>query len=277
MQTERRPGGRWLRWGSLACLAMLGGCSLASVLRWPVCLPFDYVWNLGGAVEVRELRAPADGKVRVVFCQHGLWRTSQSLDRLERSLEACGYEVVNVGYPSTEDFLEGHAARLRDAVEARCAAGRVDELAFVGHSMGGLVIQQYLRRQDARPPTACVYIASPHRGAVLADQRRHWFLFRWVMGQKAAAQLVTSDPIHLQPIPFPERAGTIVGDIGAGSASIPGRDDGTVGVAEATFDGAADSVTLPFGHTSILVRERTVREVLSFLAAGRFSGGSQGR
>lgn len=246
------------------------------MLRWPVCLPFDYVWNLGATVEGAGLAAPDDGKTRVVFLLHGLWRTPRSLNRMERSLEASGYEVVNVGYPSTEDFIEGHAARLRDAVESRFKGGPVDELSFVGHSMGGLVIQAYLRRADARAPRACVYLASPHRGAVLANKRRHWFLFRWAMGEKAAAQLVTADPLHLEPIPYPDRSGTIVGDIGAGSASIPGHDDGTVGVAEATFDGAADSVVLPFGHTSILVRESTVREVLRFLQNGRFEGAPSG-
>ena len=263
---------RWLRVGVAVSLLLLGGCSVATVLRWPVCLPFDYAWNLGAAVEAAELAPPDDGKVRVVFLQHGLWRTSRSLDRLARSLRASGYEVVNAGYPSTEDFIEGHAARLRDAVEARFAAGPVDELSFVGHSMGGLVIEEYLRRPDARAPHACVYMASPHRGAVLADKRRHWFLFCWAMGDKAAGQLVTSAPLHQKPIPHAARSGTIVGDIGAGSPSIPGRDDGTVGVEEATFAGAADSVVVPYGHTSILVRERTVREVLAFLRDRRFAG-----
>ena len=264
---------RWWRWSWTGLLLLLGSCGVATVLRLPVCLPFDYAWNLGATVDDPALHAPDDGKVRVVFCQHGLWRTSASLGRLARSLEACGYEVVNTGYPSTEDYIAGHAERLRDVVEARFAAGPVDEVAFVGHSMGGLVIEEYLRRDDAREPKACVYLASPHRGAILADKRRHWFAFKLAMGEKAAMQLATTDPLHDKPIPYPARSGTILGDIGAGNGAIPGNDDGTVGVAEATFEGAGDSLSLPFGHTSILVRERTLRQVLSFLRDGRFDHG----
>lgn len=267
---------RLFRFGLFASVATLVAFAVGTVLHAPVCYPFDYLWNMGDvyrgdAVEANELRAPKDGKVRVVFLQHGLWRTAMALDRLERTLVHHGFEVVNHGYASTEDYLEGHAEGLRDAVEARFAKGKVDEIAFVGHSMGGLVIHEYLRRDDAREPTACVYIATPQRGAILADKRRHWFLFQMVMGKKAAGQLATTDKFHDQAIPFPARSGTIVGDIGAGNGSIPGRDDGTVGVDEATFEGAAASVRVPYGHTRILVTDLVLRHVLHFLANGDFA------
>jgi len=265
---------RWLRRGLLTLPWLLAGCVTATALRAPVSLPFDFVCNLASAVEDPALSTALDGKVRVVFCQHGLWRTPMSLDRLERSLAVHGYEVINVGYPSTEDFLAGHAARLRDAVEARARRGAIDEIAFIGHSMGGLVIQEYLRMSDARPPHRCVYLASPHRGAILADKRRHWFGFQFAMGDRAALQLLTTDPQHRKPIPFGDRSGTVVGDVGPGNRSIPGNDDGTVGVDEATFAGAADSVTVPYGHTSITVRERVIRQVLHFLQAGHFDHGA---
>ncbi len=262
---------RWLRRLGLllaVCAAGFGGCT---VLRGPVSLPFDLLINLGPTIEARELRPPEDGKVRVVFLQHGMWRTARSMDRLARTLRANGYEVVNVGYPSTEAWIEDHAARLRDVVEARVAAGAVDELSFVGHSMGGLVIEEYLRRADARAPKACVYLGSPHRGAVLADKRHHWFAFQLAMGSRAAAQLVTTAELHQRPIPFGDRSGTVVGDIGEGNGAIPGHDDGTVGVAEATFAGCADSVVLPVGHSSITVVPAVLRQVLCFLRDGRFA------
>ena len=270
---ERRTGRAWLRRLGVTLTLLLVSCATATALRAPVCLPFDYLWNLGAAIDAPPLQLPLDGKARVVFCQHGLWRTPMSLDRLARSLELNGYEVVNTGYPSTEGFLQDHARRLRDAVEVRLAAGPVDEISFVGHSMGGLVIQEYLRRADARVPRACVYVASPHRGAILADRRRHWFGFPFVMGDRAAMQLCTTDPHHQQEIPRGEISGAVVGDIGEGSRSIPGRDDGTVGVDEAVFDGLADAITLPFGHTSIAVREAAIRQVLHFLRRGAFDHG----
>lgn len=260
----------WLWRFALALLVAGLTFSVGALLRLPVAWPFDVVFNLGSTISDPALRPPDDGRVRVVFLQHGLWRTSASLGRLERSLRALGYEVHNPGYPSTEARLEAHAERLAEAIEARCAAGPVDELAFIGHSMGGLVIEEYLRRDDARPPHACVYLATPHRGAVLADQRRNWFLFEWVMGDQAARQLATTDPFHLQPIPYGDVSGAIVGSVGAGNAAIPGNDDGTVGVLEARFDGVGDEVVVAAGHTRITVATEPLEQVAWFLRHGRF-------
>ena len=271
MQSKPRRARRWPKRLAKVVLALLLAFGLGCALRLPVCMPFDWFWNLGAPLNAPELRPADDGRTRVVFLQHGLWRTRYSLDRLERTLRHNGYEVINSGYASTQDSIEGHAALLREVVERRVAAGGVDEIAFVGHSMGGLVIQEYLRGEGAREPFACVYLATPHRGAVLADARRHWFLFRWVMGDRAAQQLATTAEIHRRAIPLPERSGTVVGDIGEGSRSIPGRDDGTVGVAEATFAGARDVIVVPHGHTSIVVRDAVFRQVLHFLQQGAFA------
>lgn len=244
--------------------------AIGVVLGGPVTWPFDVVYTLGPGVSEPELRAPHDGKVRVVVLQHGLWRSSASMWRLQRTLEAHGYEVLNPGYRSTRGRIEGFAAQLHEAIEARAARGRVDEWSFVGHSMGGLVIEHYLRRADARKPTACVYLATPHRGAVLADLRRQWLLFEIAMGTGAAGQLATGDALHTLPIPCGECSGTVVGDLGERNASIPGRDDGTVAVGEATFTGAADSVSLPVSHTGVTVARDVQRQVLWFLRCRSF-------
>lgn len=262
---------RW--WGRAAALAIAGSgiCVLAG---GPIAWPFDVAVNLGAAVERPELRAPADGVVRVVVLQHGLFRTAASLGRLERTLRAAGYEVLNPGYPSTNGPIEQHAERLHAAIAARASAGPVAEWSFVGHSMGGLVIQQYLRRPDHVVPAACVYLGTPHRGALLADLRKHWFVFRWAMGTTAALQLSPGDPFHRQPIPYGDRSGTVVGSTGpsgTGNAAIPGDDDGTVAVGEATFPGAAASVRLPFGHTSITFVEPVLAQVLHFLRHRAFA------
>ncbi|MCU0865491.1 MAG: hypothetical protein MUC36_17035 [Planctomycetes bacterium] len=261
--SERRRS-RW-RWLGALLLVLVMGFAVGALRGWPVAWPFDVVYNLRPAVRDEALqRAPGQGP-HVVVLQHGLWRTPASLGRLARTLEAHGYEVLNPGYPSTTASLAAHAERLAAAIAARAAAGPVEHWSLVGHSMGGLVIHEYLRSPVAVTPQACVYLATPHRGALLAQLRRHWFLFRWVMGTSAATELCPDDPRHQLPIPAAARSGTVVGDVGDGNASIPGRDDGTVGVGEATFAGAAASTVLPVGHTSITVDERALRCVLQFL------------
>ena len=235
------------------------------VLGWPFAWPFDVLVNLGAAPDCPALRVGGDARVRVVVLLHGLWRTAASLGRLERTLQAHGYEVLNVDYPSTSASIEVNAAQLAEAVAARAAAGHVDEWSLVGHSLGGLVIEQYLRRSDAVAPSACVYLATPHRGAVLADLRKHWPPFRLLLGSAAALQLSPGDALHQQPIPWAERSGTIVGNLGECNAAIPGDDDGTVGVKEATFAGASATCSVPFGHTGVAAAPPAIVAVLHFL------------
>jgi triacylglycerol lipase len=264
---------RWFAWA----LAAVAAASLAVLLAGgPIAWPFDAALNLGGAF-ADGASPPRDGKARVVVLQHGLFRTNASLWRLERTLRAHGYDVLNPGYPSTRARVEVHAASLAAAIEARRARGAVDEWYFVGHSLGGLVIQAYLRSEGAVTPTRCVYLGTPHRGAVLADLRKHWFLFGLTMGRAASLQLSPGDPIHRQPLPYLDRSAALAGDLGERNPAIPGPDDGTVAVAEATMPGAVATLRVPFGHTRIAVAEPVLRQTLRFLADGAFAPEAAGK
>ena len=249
---------------------------VAILIGLSICWPFDFVVNVGRAPFIAELQAPADGKRRVVVLQHGLWRMSASLWRLERTLRAHGYEVHNPGYPSTRERVEESSARLAAVVEA-IHERPVDELCFVGHSLGGLVIEDYLRRPDARPTAACVYLGTPHRGAILADLRKNWFVFRWSLGTASALQLTPGDPLHQLPLPLPGATGVLVGDVGEGNPSIPGRDDGTVGVEEAMFPGAKATLLVPISHTWICSDPAAIEQVLRFLRHGEFAAAAASR
>lgn len=261
---------------ALAVAAVLAAVGV--VAGAPVAWPFDVLVNLAPAPSAPQLAMPADGRVRVVVLQHGLFRTAASLGRLERTLRAHGYEVLNPGYPSTRGRVADHAAALAAAVAARARRGPVDDWAFVGHSLGGLVVAEYLRRPDAVRPRAVVTVGTPHAGAVLADLRKHWFLFRWAMGSEAALELSPGDPLHQRPLPCPEIWGAIAGQVdGDGHAAIPGPDDGTVGVAEALPAAVAARFVAPVGHTWLPTAEPVILAVLHFLGGRSFPPPPAGR
>jgi len=88
----------------VARLAWRGGAAVvlayvvSVVCGMPVAWPFDCLVNAGGVEVVPALRLPADGRRRVVVLQHGIWRSSYALLRLQRTLQAHGYEVHNLDY-----------------------------------------------------------------------------------------------------------------------------------------------------------------------------------
>ncbi|MCC6785505.1 MAG: hypothetical protein IT457_21820 [Planctomycetes bacterium] len=242
-------------------------------MRLNAIAPFDWLLNLGPVPYWPELRARAP---TLCVLQHGLIRSAWSLERLARTLRRHGYEVLNPGYWSTTARIEAPAERLAAKLERRLAApaGPLPRLAFVGHSMGGLVIRSYLARPDARPAFACVFLATPQRGAKLAAVRHRLWPMRVVLGRNAPLQLIPGDPLYtsLPPVTA-ERIGVLCGGKGDGvgwNRHLDGDDDGTVAVDEARLDEAHDTLVLRLGHTRITTAPQTLRQVLHFLAEGRF-------
>jgi pimeloyl-ACP methyl ester carboxylesterase len=274
---KRRLVRRLLRGTVVGCVVyltpVLSGCMNLST-------PVDYVMNLGTFSHDPALKAKADGTRRLVVLRHGLWRSAGSMWKLERALKDHGYEVLNSSYPSTSGHIEDHAAMLRAELDAALATsdGRPLELFFVGHSMGGLQIRYHLSTPGARRPDACVFIATPHRGAALTDKRKDWLLFRWFLGTEAALQLSPSHPFYQSLRPLTCDAGVIYGSRGDSEGhneDIPGDDDGTVGIEEAQLPEANDKVRLALGHTSLSFADSSIRQVLHYLKHRRFAHGER--
>ena len=278
---DHRAGGRhswWLRVGrrTLRSLLWIGVPWLgATTLGMNPSTPADYVMNLWPSPVEPSLVAAKDGVRRLVVLQHGLWRSAASLAKLERALVAHGYEVLNTSYASTAGTIEEHAELLRSEIEARLAQQdpRPLALSLVGHSMGGLVIRWYLQQPAARRADRVVFLGTPQHGAILCDLRRDWWLFRVLMGDRAAPQLSPGSEflkkLRLPTYPF----GTIAGGYGDGQgrhSQIPGDDDGTVAVAETELPLSRDFVVLPIGHTRLGFHDQVIVRVLRFLKQGSF-------
>jgi hypothetical protein len=70
-----------------------------------------------------------------VVLLHGLWRTENSMNRMEESLAAAGYRVQNVEYDSTDRPISELAEEAVHAGLGGCDGA--DTIHFVTHSMGG--------------------------------------------------------------------------------------------------------------------------------------------
>ena len=208
-----------------------------------------------------------------VLVLHGLGRTPLAMLRLAQHLEDAGYLVENLGYPSQEHSVEQLAERfVQPAVTALQGQG-ISRLHFVGHSMGGILTRMLVQQQRPRNLGRAVMIATPNQGTELVDFLRRYWIFRKLKGP-AGVQLGTgadSLPLQLGPVDF--EVGVIAGSRSNNwffSRLMPGADDGKVPVSRTKVEGMSDFITLPYAHTFIQQRSRTIDQTLHFLKHGRF-------
>jgi len=215
--------------------------------------------------------APA-GQRDCVILIHGLGRTPLSMKRLEWMLERAGYRVVNFSYPSRRFSVEQLAEEYLDkAVAAQSQAGRIH---FVTHSMGGIILREYLANHAATNLGRVVMLAPPNHGSELADRLGKCAVGRWILGP-AGCELGTSAS------ELPERLGPAHFELGVIAADsqlhrwfhhvFSGPNDGKVSVQSAQLDGMADFLVVPGSHTWITWRAATSRQILAFLENGHFA------
>lgn len=216
----------------------------------------------------------ADQTDECVVLLHGLGRSKGSMSKLEEYLSRQGYHVVNYDYPSTALSIEQIAEKYAAEAVNVCRDSASSKIHFVTHSMGGIVVRQYLQDHSVPSGSRVVMLSPPNQGSELADALRDSLMFRWFMGP-AGQQLGTDShgiPSRLHPIGL--EIGVITGNTSFEpwfSSLSPGPDDGKVSVERAKLDEMVDFLVVSSGHSLIMSNPEVMAEVAYFLAHGRFA------
>lgn len=208
-----------------------------------------------------------------VVLLHGLARTSASMSDMTDRLVRAGYSVANVDYPSREFVIEELA---RFAVPQGLGACRTLEartIHVVTHSMGGILIRQYLENRTVPELGRIVMLAPPNHGSEVVDAMRDVPGYQWLNGP-AGQQMGT------EASSVPNRLGPATTDVAviAGTLSInlvlsnylPNPDDGKVSVASARLEGMCAMLTVSVSHPYIMEDKQTMNEVVRYLGSGKF-------
>jgi pimeloyl-ACP methyl ester carboxylesterase len=210
----------------------------------------------------------------VVILLHGLARSRTSMEPLAEYLADTGrFEVVNFGYPSTRGTVAEHAASLGEIL-AQLEQEGVEEVHFVAHSLGNLVLRHYLARQ---PQSAnhmrvgrIVMLGPPNQGARMAKVLANFGLFHFMMGPCGQQLGATWDACGSELCTPAVEFGILAGKTPWSNPLIPGDDDLIVGTHETRLTGAADFRLLPLSHAGVRRDPLAAELILHFLIHGRF-------
>ena len=218
-------------------------------------------------------RASSEAGLEAVVLVHGLARTSRSMGRMERKLTEAGYAVYSLRYQSRKKTVEQIAAEDLAPFVATCQRTKPKAIHFVAHSLGNIVVRQYLATHEFPNAGRIVMLGPPNQGSEVVDRLGGCRLFGWLNGP-AGRQLGTSSDSLPSRLPAPtSEVGVIAGTHSINwilSAMIPGPDDGKVSVARAKLPGMADFVTVPVSHPFLMRDRKVIDLTLAFLKNGAF-------
>ncbi len=216
--------------------------------------------------------AQAKNSDECVILLHGLARSSSSMNHLEKALKNEGYSVQNIGYNSKQYAIEKLAKSVIPPAIEKC--NTPEKIHFVTHSMGGILLRQYMSQHHINNLGKTVMLGPPNQGSEVVDKLNNFPGFSFING-KAGLQLgtgKTSVPNSLGPVNF--ELGIIAGSRSVNlilSQLIPGKDDGKVSVANTKVDGMNDHITLPVTHTFMMNSNVVTHQVIHYLKSGAFS------
>ena len=100
------------------------------------------------------------------MCNHRLW------DDVANTLRANGHAVYAVNLEPLFTSIDEYAPIVEEAVEALCSHAGVNQVALVGHSMGGLAIRAWMRSHGVQRAARVITLGTPHAGTQVARYTR---------------------------------------------------------------------------------------------------------
>ncbi|MEZ5483889.1 MAG: alpha/beta hydrolase [Lysobacteraceae bacterium] len=198
-----------------------------------------------------------------VILLHGLFMRRPVMLSLARRLREEGFETELFGYSAQRHGPDGVLKRLRERMQALGAGTHL-----VGHSLGGVMALECLKRDPSLRGGRVVCLGSPIAGSA-ASRGLARARFGFTLGRSRG--LLHEGVGELPPgVEVGMIAGSHAFGIGRVFSPLGESHDGTVGMAETRLPGLADHLVIPVNHTALLWSSGTASATARFLREGRF-------
>ncbi len=215
----------------------------------------------------------AEAKKECVIVLHGMGRTKNSMNRIEKSLVKDNYNVWNESYPSRSESIEKLAVEHIEKGLAFCNKAKAETIHFVTHSLGGIMVRYYLQEHKIDNLGKIVMLSPPNKGSEVADFLKDVYVYKLAMGP-AGQQLGTdSNSLPKSMRSIDANVGIITGNKTLDpwfSPLIPGADDGKVSVESAKLEEMSDFMVVESTHAFIMRNALVIDQIKYFLKHGIF-------
>jgi len=209
-----------------------------------------------------------------VVLVHGLWRSGFAMRSIAGDLEEHGYKTVSVDYPSTQkeipDLVQHHLLKSVD----ECVQTGAEKVHLVSHSMGGILIRQFLQDNTLPDGSKVVMLSPPNQGSELSEKFGDSWWYQWAVGPAGASLSTKQNGIISKLKEIDEPVGIIAAYRDWSlwpDAWLPQPNDGTVSVASMKLAEMDDFIMVNSGHALMRYSDEVQNQIRQFLSVGEFA------
>lgn len=208
----------------------------------------------------------------LVVLVHGFCRGEKDLEYWRKGLQDTFPNILTVDLPTRYGSFERCVKKLEKSISA-VHPEEYKRVFYTGHSMGGLLLREYLQRNKPANAARLLCVGTPHYGSKLADIALNiCYPAGWIWRPLHALKTSARRSVVTPDIPGLE-IGAIVGLSNRhwpGKLFFKGAADGLVEEYSATAPDAVAITYTSVPHVPMQYDASVVEQIRSFLLNGRF-------
>lgn len=217
-------------------------------------------------------RASFRNKGDYVILIHGLLLGSASMKRISDSIDTHGFQVLNFHCSMKKYSIPVISNKILHNFITKHCLDKTKKIHFVTHSIGGIILRDYIQHHNMINIGRVVMLAPPNHGSEMYEAFDKIGLNKRFLGSSGKQ---VSQKIYLEMM---DKKVTFDLGIIAGNKTInplsffvfKRENDGVISVSSTKITGMKSHIVIPTSHYFMLFSSKVIRQILVFLSRGKF-------